>query len=530
MSPRVPLLLVLAALLLPGPLVAHAETRRIAVLVGNNVGGGARPPLRFAETDASKLARVLEELGDVAAEDLFLLQGKGLTQLRDVLGLATRRIASSRANPGTRVVLLFYFSGHSDGVALELGRERLTFSALREWLEKTGAEVRLAIVDSCKSGALLRAKGGKPGPAFQIKLTDDLSSAGQVLLSSSSEDEVALESQEIGGSFFTHHLVSGLRGAADTSGDGQVTLTEAYQYAFSSTVTTTSNTFMGGQHPAYDYRLSGQGELVLTQVHAPVSALELPEGFERALLLQRVREQVLAELPAGVPRRVALPPGEYGVRLWKGGRLHVARVRVARGEVRSLRWEELAVEGSPAAVTRAKGEELPVPAVAPGAPPAAPSEAPVTRMRGLLSLGPGLRGTFFPGGTLMPLLHLSLLLGPRHGLAVGLELGTARVDALRETAGQLSLGYRWTHVQGHVLAYVGVEAVGQFVQQSSGGAVRGWSLNPGVGPWSGISWAVAGPVRMGLEVHVPLVRAVLDGKAQARLTPSGRLGLAFALP
>jgi hypothetical protein len=522
MSPRFLLLLVLATLL-PGVHAAHAETRRIAVLVGNNVGNGSRPPLRFAETDAGKMARVLQELGDVAPEDLFLLQGKGLARLREVLGRATQRISSSRADPGTRVVLLFYFSGHSDGVALELGRERLTFTALREWLEKTGAEVRLAIVDSCKSGALLRAKGGRPGPAFQIKLTDDLSSSGQVLLSSSSEDEVALESQEIGGSFFTHHLVSGLRGAADTSGDGQVTLTEAYQYAFSATVSATSNTFMGGQHPAYDYRLSGQGELVLTQVHAPLSALELPEGFERALLLQFVRDQVLAELPAGVPRRVALPPGEYAVRLWKGGRLHSARVSVARGEVRQLRWEELSSEGVRPGL--AKGE---VP-VQPAPPP--PLAAPKPEMKGLLILGAGVRGTIIQGFSVMPLLHLSFLAGhPGHGPALGLELGTTRVGSVRETASQLSLGYRWTHVHQDVSVHGGVEVLGQFVHQSSGGEVLGWSLNPGLGPWGGLSWEVSGRVRLSLEAHLPVVRAVLDGRVQALFSPSARMGLALVVP
>ena len=56
---------------------------------------------------------------------------------------------------------------------------------------------------------------------------DDLASTGEALLTSSAADENALESKEIRGSFFSHHLVSGLRGAADSSGDGQVTLAEA---------------------------------------------------------------------------------------------------------------------------------------------------------------------------------------------------------------------------------------------------------------------------------------------------------------
>ena len=224
-------------------------THRVAMVVGNNAGNGDRPALHYAETDASKFADVLVELGGVAPADLFLLQGKDLATLQAALAHAKQRIAAFHADPTSRVVVLFYFSGHSDGEALELGSERLTFAQLRAWLATAGADVRVALVDSCKSGALLAAKGGTPGPAFQIRLTDDVASTGEALLTSSAADEVALESREIGGSFFTHHFISGLRGAADTSGDGTVTLTEAYQYAYAHTIKTTGDTVIGPQHP-----------------------------------------------------------------------------------------------------------------------------------------------------------------------------------------------------------------------------------------------------------------------------------------
>jgi len=72
------------------------------------------------------------------------------------------------------------------------------------------------------------------------------------VLTSSAADELALESREIRGSFFTHHLVSGLRGTADASGDGRITLSEAYQYAFDHTLTATASTGIR-QHPGYEY-------------------------------------------------------------------------------------------------------------------------------------------------------------------------------------------------------------------------------------------------------------------------------------
>lgn len=72
--------------------------------------------------------------------------------------------------------------------------------------------------------------------------------------SPSSADEAAQESDRIGGSFFTHALVSGMRGAADASGDGKITLTEAYRFAFEETLQRTAQTQFGSQHPAYEIR------------------------------------------------------------------------------------------------------------------------------------------------------------------------------------------------------------------------------------------------------------------------------------
>src|SRR5204863_6299877 len=161
---------------------------------------------------------------------------------------------------------------------------------VRGWMEATGAAVRLVILDSCRSGGLLALKGGTLGPAFDVRLADNMASTGEAVITSSAARESALESAEIGASFFSHHLISGLRGAADTSGDGLVTLGEAYQYAFARTVNATADTTIGPQHPGYDYRLSGRGELVLTRISAASGVLQVPAGFDRFLVTASVRQ------------------------------------------------------------------------------------------------------------------------------------------------------------------------------------------------------------------------------------------------
>ena len=295
-----------------------------------------------AEDDAAKMAHVLEDLGNVAAGDLYLLQGRSRALLDAAFQRAKDRIAERHRLPGERALLLFYFSGHSDGESIELGADRLPFADLRQRLLDTGADIRVVIVDSCRSGALLASKGGRAGPAFDIRMRDDLPTSGQVLLTSSAADEEALESREIHGSYFTHHLVSGMRGAADAAGRGQVTLGEAYRYAYDHTVAATSQVLVGPQHPGYDYRLSGMGELVLTELSRPASVLVLPTGFTRALVAEPWRDEVLAEVPAGAARRLSVPPGDYVVRLWRGSDRLEGRITVVADQPRVVAWNELA--------------------------------------------------------------------------------------------------------------------------------------------------------------------------------------------
>jgi hypothetical protein len=332
------LALMVALVCAPG---VGAATHRYAVIVGHDRGADGQPVLQFAQDDAEKLAGVLTELGGVPANDLWLLRGVGVNSVRVALASVTDRVRGVHAADGDRAVVIFYFSGHSDGESLELGAERLTFTDLRAMLRNTAADVRVIVLDSCRSGALLALKGGQPAPAFQIRLTDEINSSGEALISSSAADEIALESREIRGSFFTHHFVSGLRGAADSSGDGLVTLAEAYDYAFAHTLRSTAATTVGPQHPTYAYRLSGQGDLVMTDLTSRSASLTLPGGLDRALVVDRKSARVLAETGPGGAHELALPAGEYLVRAALGKVDLAASVTLQKGERRTLASSEL---------------------------------------------------------------------------------------------------------------------------------------------------------------------------------------------
>ena len=102
------------------------------------------------------------------------------------------------------------------------GDDRYSYRTLRDRLDQIPADVRIAVLDACSSGAFTRVKGGRARPPFMIDEAADM--RGHAFLTSSAETEAAQESDRIRASYFTHYLISGFRGAADVSGDSKVTL------------------------------------------------------------------------------------------------------------------------------------------------------------------------------------------------------------------------------------------------------------------------------------------------------------------
>ncbi len=313
---------------------AAAAERRFALLIGEPDGGSGTQMLRYAERDARRMHAVLTRLGGVRADDARLLLSPGAGELRQALGELVERCRAARAQ-GDGTVLLVYYSGHAKDGALRLRETRLELSELKRLLEEAPADVRIGLIDSCRSGAITRAKGIRQAPVFDVARAGG--PRGLVLVTSSGADEDSQESDAIGGSFFTHHLASGLLGDADASGDGKVTLAEAYAYAYARTVASTADTAAGVQHPAYLYDLGGAGDVVLTELPSRGGALVFPAAAEGAFVVLDGARRAVAEVakPAGAPRRLALPAGRYIVkkRLAAGDGLLVQEVELAGGPV-----------------------------------------------------------------------------------------------------------------------------------------------------------------------------------------------------
>lgn len=316
----------------PGAEPAPGGGPRVALLVGNDTGLPGEAPLRSTGTDVERLASVLRELGGFAPEDVHVLANRTAGEILDALDALGRRPTAS--------TLLFFYSGHADAGALHLAGSLLPVDLLLHRLRGVGAGLRLTVLDACQSGGAARPKGSSPAPPFQLR-AEGPDPAGDVFISSSAADEQSFEGEH--GGVFTLHWTAGLRGAADASGDGQVTLGEAYEYAYAQTLRATLAASTGPQHAAFRYDLAGRRDPVLTRLSGGALLTLVPASDGDYVLFDGRERLVVAELPAraGVPRRLALPAGEYVVRLRGPRSLRLARVRLDTGDDRVLLEHQL---------------------------------------------------------------------------------------------------------------------------------------------------------------------------------------------
>ena len=328
-----PLLLALAlALALALPDAARAQTHRFAILAGHNTGSDHTTPLRFAEKDAEKMAQLFRSLGRIDEEHLVVLKAPTEASLATAFDKLYGLI---KAQGDERTELFVYYSGHADEQGLQLDRERFSMERLRLLLEHSPAKVTVAIIDACNSGAIVRDKGGKRVELPDLTMSPEGTATGHAIITSGTAGEKSQESDELRGSFFTHFLASGMRGDADSSKDGKVTLYELYNYAYGKTLTRSMSSGGREQHPSFDYAMKGRGQVVVTYPSAGLSRLILPADLAGNFLLYSPgSDSVLAEVTkkAGQEAVLAVPAGVIEIFKRSDQSLLKTTVEVARGE------------------------------------------------------------------------------------------------------------------------------------------------------------------------------------------------------
>lgn len=297
----------------PSVVAATPHPHAYGILVGTNVGGEGQKPLRYAEEDAERVAQVLRELGRYGSTDMRVLTQPDPAKVFAALDEVAAKMRKHRQK-GEEAILFFYYSGHAKANAFSLGASELPIAALRDRIRQIPSTVTFVVLDACQSGQYARTKGAEPAADFSYNSVSRITTKGTAVIASSSAQELSQESDALKSSYFTHHLVVGMRGAADADHDGKVSLDEAYRYAYRRTLASTAQTQVGSQHVTLETDLAGQGDLALTYPVDAKSQLELPPSLEGRVMVQhKTSGSIVAEVQKvkGAPLRLALIAGRY---------------------------------------------------------------------------------------------------------------------------------------------------------------------------------------------------------------------------
>lgn len=434
--------------------VASASPRAFAIVVGNNAGGAGQHDLRFAERDAERLRDVLVELAGYELQEPMLLQSPSPTELWNAFERVQVQV-EEEARAGRETVLFFYYSGHARSSALDFGDQRVELIDLRRRILAMPASLRVVVLDACQSGAFSRIKGAAPASDFSVSSVASLTATGVAVMASSSATELSQESDDLQGSYFTHHLLAGLRGAADQNADGAVSLAEAYQYAYHNTLSATAVSAVGKQHVTLETDLRGKGEVALTRPARADASLRVPKALAGALtVLSRPGNAVVAELnkASGKVLSIALPAGDYRVIVRSGPSARQCEVALRKGRSAWLANAQCQKVSISMAADKGAGAEVAADAII------APESS---RPRWEIELAGGVRG--FSGDSFTTTLEdfgynrksglfdisgqyrLSVLARVHEHLLVGLETGSVESEHYyRETDGASSYDFLWS--------------------------------------------------------------------------------------
>ncbi len=322
---------------------AKANPRAYAILVGNNLAGAGQSDLLYAESDAKRFQSVLRQLGGYDLAKPHLLLSPSPMELWNHFAQVQDHMEAD-ASLGQDSVLFFYYSGHARSSAIDLGPQQIPLQQLRDRIESMPAGLKVVILDACQSGAISRVKGATKTEDFSVNSVSSLRMKGMAIMASSSGSELSQESDSLQGSYFTHHLVAGLRGAADANGDGLVTLSEAYEYSYHQTLLATSVSAVGKQHVTLETDLRGKGDLTLTSLSRASATLQLPAEVGGEFTISRKGSKtVVAEVHKGkgLNSVLALAPGKYSVVVRESATsARRCELRLVRNTRTAVVWDE----------------------------------------------------------------------------------------------------------------------------------------------------------------------------------------------
>ena len=233
--------------------------------------------------------------------------------------------ADDPQNPGE-----FFFVTHdADPDCLEASAVNLTEMKFMKRLDTKRA---VLIADTCHAGGF-SMHGAKAIEASFSRLVNQFrESEGKVILTSCKPDELSMEKAGLTNSVFTHYLLEGLRGSADSNGDGIVSLQEVYDFVYEKAKHETS----GMQHPQFNGRISGLFPLSLARSYDSPS--NRPPGHTQHQS-QSIQLNEVASLVQSAEK------GDADAQFLLGMIYRQGRLGLPRNQTEAIKWLEKAANG-----------------------------------------------------------------------------------------------------------------------------------------------------------------------------------------
>ena len=233
--------------------------------------------LKYAKNDAQAFASyMVENMGLEPGKNLFELYDDQAT-LRGIKSLLGKKLHEAANNPEDTVYI--YFAGHGapeqdasakdmdkiskyllsyDAEPSDLFGTAMPMDEIAKILSRLNADRVFFILDACYSGDVggrtMVAKNMRSAQLSEDFLNRMAQGKGRIILTSSSPNETSQEDDALQHGYFTYYLIKGLKGGADTNGDGVIDI-HALSHYLNKTVPTKTN---GKQHPVLKGETEGQ--------------------------------------------------------------------------------------------------------------------------------------------------------------------------------------------------------------------------------------------------------------------------------
>jgi hypothetical protein len=260
-----------------------------ALLIGIGAYDDSRiPDLKYSPNDARELYEVLTERGGFKKTNVRLLtDGAEAPDLRTI----NKAFSWLRRKAARDDLVLVYFSGHGapetdlsgankdglrkylipgDAELSDLAATAIDMYEIRRLFRTIEADRVVFFADTCYSGAVGGRTFRRPGMRA-INLTDEFlnrltESKGRIILTASSVNEVAIESDELKHGIFTYYLLEALegRGGVDMNHDRILSLPEVIRYV-QNKVSRKARDLGGLQHPTMKGEYEGDFPILIIE-------------------------------------------------------------------------------------------------------------------------------------------------------------------------------------------------------------------------------------------------------------------------